>query len=149
MPYQKTDHLPGDRASKIGYMGIMSDDYTKNILGQFEIKVPSSSSSGLQPIWHPVPNTGQRLRYIFTVDGSYQNVEQKDTKPYTKLSYIQTVLYKLDLDAIDQTVAEKGRPIHPVLIRITVVIVRLFHLEILFFQVKILSILYALLFLIR
>jgi hypothetical protein len=110
LPYQRSTRLPGERASKIGHLDIIKSDLARKLVANFE-SYASQSNSHISS-WERIPSIGTPLKFIFSVDGSFQSAERK--KPYRRIGFVKTALLRLDVPAISRI--DKKFP-HPILVK--------------------------------
>ena len=99
MPYQAGARLPGERASKIGHIQVVSSPLVKELVDIFQTAV--SPSELPHPVWEPTPAGHEPLKLVFAVDGSFQIV-QSDGMPKRELGFVKTALLRMDWKAIER-----------------------------------------------
>lgn len=108
MPYQGSNRLPAERASKLGHLEVIRSPLVQKLCKNFEdpnccAPTPTSVS------WQSLPTTGQELRIIFSTDGSLQTIENPQP-PYKAVAFVKTALLKLDQYAISRLDKEIPNP---------------------------------------
>jgi hypothetical protein len=108
MPYQGSNRLPAERASKLGHLEVIKSPLVKKLCKNFEdpgccIPTPTNVS------WQPLPTKGQELRVIFSTDGSLQTIENHQP-PYKAIAFVKTALLKVDQYAISKINKETPNP---------------------------------------
>jgi len=93
MPYQQSQRLPGERASKLGHLEVIQSPLVQKLCKNFES--PQVSSITSSATWQPLPDDGKELNIIFSSDGSLQVIEHPSA-PYKAIAFIKTALLKLD-----------------------------------------------------
>ena len=111
MPYGAGDRLPGERASRLGHLDVLKSPLVNELCKAFEEPTLARPLPALQ--WKPLPESGQRLSFVFGIDGSLQVIESH-TKPYKAMAFVKTALVMLDQPALDSI--DKAEP-HPFEIR--------------------------------
>lgn len=123
MPYQKSDRLPGERASKIGHLEVVKHPLVQELCQNFEDATHPGNENLDQQQWIPFPTSGNEMKLIFSSDGSFQIIEQH--KPITKsLGFTKTALFRLDTYAISKV--DSNHP-HPFALRDIMQDSALFH----------------------
>lgn len=110
MPYKRSKRLPGERASKIGHLDVIKSDLARKLVAIFESR--DSQTKYDISSWERIPSIGRPLKFIFSVDGSFQSTESK--KPYKRIGFVKTALLMLDVPAISRI--DKKFP-HPMLVK--------------------------------
>ncbi len=108
MPYQKSDRLPPERASKLGHLEVIKSPLVRKLCQNFndpEFIDPTSSNSK----WLDLPDDGEELKIIFASDGSIQEVEQPNP-PYKAIAFVKTALLKVDQYALEEIDKESPNP---------------------------------------
>lgn len=121
MPYQRSNHLPGERASKLGHLEVIQSPLIQKLCKNFEDPKSIPFSSGAT--WQPLSNSAEDLKIIFSSDGSIQTIEAPQP-PYKAIAFVKTALLKVDQYAISKL--DKETP-HPLVIRDLMKDSALFH----------------------
>jgi len=108
MPYQGSNRLPAERASKLGHLEVIRSPLVQKLCKNFEdpnccAPMPTAVS------WQSLPTTGQELRIIFSTDGSLQTIENP-RPPFKAVAFVKTALLKLDQYAISRLDKETPNP---------------------------------------
>ena len=107
MPYRPGTRLPGERASKLGHLEIISSPLVQKLVESFEDNasplIPSSVS------WESLPQNGTDLPLVFGIDGSFTVIESP-TPPYKALGFVKTALFRIDRPAIETLDRESPHP---------------------------------------
>ncbi|HLO70834.1 MAG TPA: hypothetical protein VK167_08200 [Flavipsychrobacter sp.] len=112
MPYQESNRLPAERASKLGHLEVIQSPLVQKLCQNFNDPTINNHDNH-SPKWEQLPNTGKELKYIFSSDGSLQITEQS-TPPYKAIAFVKTALFKVDQYAVDKI--DKDIP-HPLALR--------------------------------
>lgn len=108
MPYQSSQRLPGEHASRIGHLEVLKSDLVNRLCESFESKgLTTSEVEGVT--WQDLPKEGSPLSLIFAVDGSLQPIEYS-TPPYKALAFVKTALMRLDQVALSRIDKETPNP---------------------------------------
>lgn len=121
MPYQRGNRLPGEKASKIGHLEVIQSPLVKRLCDSFNSHEDVALQTSVN--WSELPTEGNLLNVIFSADGSIQTIEDKKP-PYKAISFIKTVLFKMDQCALDKI--DKENP-HPFVLRDIMKESALFH----------------------
>lgn len=111
MPYGAGERLPGERASRLGHLDVLKSPLVNELCKAFED--PTFTKPRTESEWQHLPTSGQRLSFVFGVDGSLQIIESQ-TKPHKAMGFVKTALVMLDQPALDSI--DKAEP-HPFKIR--------------------------------
>jgi hypothetical protein len=111
MPFQGSDKLPAERASKLAHLDVLKSDLVQELCKSFED--PAAVQQTLPTLWSKLPSAGKPLKLILGVDGSVQVIESHD-KPLRTLAFVKTAMVTLDKSALDAL--DKNEP-HPFAIR--------------------------------
>jgi len=114
-----------EKASKLGHLEVIKSDLVNKLIEQFEM--PDQEEEGQAAHWQPIDFGEPPLRLIFAVDGSKQTI-RSETKPYRELSFIKTVLLRLDQAAVKRL--DKRDP-HPMALRDILKDAALYHATVL------------------
>ena len=107
MPFQSSDRMPAERASKLGHLDVLNSPLVRELCESFED--PKIEKPTTQPQWAPF-SKAQPLTLIFGVDGSMQIIEKTESKPHKALGFVKTALVTLDQIAL--ATLGKYNPIH-------------------------------------
>jgi len=107
MPYQKSQRLPGERASKLGHIDVIKCPLVQELCKNFED--PDFTPETFDTNWQSAPHDGKELRHIFASDGSIQTIESHQP-PYKAIAFVKTALIKLDQYALDEINKETPNP---------------------------------------
>ena len=111
MPFQASDRLPGERASKLAHLDVLKSALVTELCKSFEdpkLEMPSVPST-----WVRFPPLISPLPLVFGVDGSVQVIESQ-TKPHKALGFVKTAMITLDGPAL--ATLDKQEP-HPFAVR--------------------------------
>lgn len=97
MPYQQSERLPAERASRLGHLDVLKSELVQTLCKSFESSSPVSPPSDVA--WQDADLTGKPLALIFGVDGSWQPLEWR-TPPFKTIAMIKTALLRLDQAAL-------------------------------------------------
>ena len=111
MPFQGSDKLPAERASKLAHLDVLKSGLVQQLCKSFED--PVAVQQTLPTLWSQLPPMGAPLKLILGVDGSVQVIESHD-KPLRTLAFVKTAMVTLDRTAIDAL--DKHEP-HPFAVR--------------------------------
>jgi len=111
MPFQASDKLPGERASKLAHLDVLKSALVTELCKSFED--PDVSQPSLPTMWVPLPAPAQPLPLVFGVDGSVQVIESP-SKPHKALGFVKTAMITLDGPAL--ATLDKFEP-HPFAVR--------------------------------
>lgn len=125
MPYRGGSRLGMETASKLGHLKVIESELVNRLIAQFERNELLSQPSNM--VWHPVEFLEEPLRLIFAVDGSKQTI-RSDTKPCRELSFVKTVLLRLDQNSVQSL--DKRDP-HPMALRDILKNAALYHATVL------------------
>lgn len=127
MPYSQGTRLPGESASKLGHLAVISSEWVKSLVQEFEHARPPETDPS-QTLWQEFrPDGIEPLRNVWAVDGSFVAVSS-DQKPPREVSFVKTALLTVDrtkLNAID-----KEHP-HPLLLQDVLTGSAVFHATVL------------------
>jgi hypothetical protein len=113
MPYSPGTRLPGESASKLGHLNVVSSDWVRSLVQEFD-SPRTTDSDASNTIWADVDGTDVvPLRNVWAVDGSLASV-QTETKPTRELSFVKTAL--LTVDRTRLATIDKDQP-HPLLLQ--------------------------------
>lgn len=107
MPYQAGKNLPSERASKLGHLEVLKSPLVQKLVDSFEQQ--SKEEENYNVTWESFPPAEQPLDIIFSVDGSWQPI-QEETPPYKALAFIKTALLRLDQVALNKIDRESPHP---------------------------------------
>ena len=107
MPYQQSQRLPGERASKLGHLDVIKGPLVQELCQNFED--PDYTPEVPNTHWQELPQGGRELRLIFAADGSIQTIESR-RPPYKAIAFVKTALIKLDQFALDKIDKETPNP---------------------------------------
>jgi hypothetical protein len=107
MPYQRSNRLPAERASKLGHLEVIKSPLVQKLCKNFEDPKFIPTSSGAS--WQSLPNSGEDLKIIFSTDGSLQTIENPQP-PYKAIAFVKTALLKVDQYAISKLDKETPHP---------------------------------------
>jgi len=112
MPYKKGNNLPGERASRIGHLDVIKNEFVRKLIESFK---EQGISKDIEPncSWNPIISDAKPLRFIFGIDGSFQIIET-ETFPYKRIAFVKTALIRLDQYLISKI--DRRNP-HPFAIR--------------------------------
>lgn len=111
MPFQASDRLPAERASKLAHLDVLKSPLVTALCESFE---DSQITQPMLPtMWMPLPPKQTPLSLIFGVDGSVQVIES-ESKPHKALGFVKTAMITLDGPAL--ATLDKYDP-HPFAIR--------------------------------
>jgi hypothetical protein len=103
MPYEASQRLPAERASRLGHLDVLKSPLVQKLCQSFEdTTTPTSASPAAS--WQSIPAGGAHLRLVFAVDGSLQII-QNELPPHKTLAFVKTALLRVDrvgLQAIDR-----------------------------------------------
>jgi len=111
MPYQRSNRLPGEKASKLGHLDVINSDLVKRLIDSFNDENSPSTPDDIP--WEKVDFDKDELPIIFGIDGSIQSVES-ERPPYKKVAFVKTALLRLDQHAISKI--DKLHP-HPLALK--------------------------------
>lgn len=111
MPFQASDKLPAERASKLAHLDVLKSELVRDLCQSFED--PVAVQEILPTQWSQLPPAGNALKLVFGVDGSVQVIASHD-KPLRTLAFVKTAMVTLDGVALDSI--DKDEP-HPFAIR--------------------------------
>ncbi len=97
MPYQGSNTLAAERASKLGHLDVLKSPLVNEICHSFFDPEPGAPPS--TSLWVPLPLGGSSLQYIFAVDGSMQTIEDKQP-PHRAIAFVKTGLLRIDRPAL-------------------------------------------------
>lgn len=98
MPYKAGKSLPGEHASKLGHLEVLDSELINDLLNEFTTEVNELEIEEIE--WIDYPIVGEPLSYIFSVDGSYQEIKLRRYKPEKVIAYVKTAILKFDQKAI-------------------------------------------------
>ncbi|MEW6125699.1 MAG: hypothetical protein AB1757_01440 [Acidobacteriota bacterium] len=107
MPYQAGKNLPSEKASKLGHLEVLKSSLVQKLVASFE--QPSKGEETDTVYWESFPSAKLPLDIIFSVDGSWQPI-QDETPPYKALAFIKTALLRLDQIALNKIDRESPHP---------------------------------------
>ena len=107
MPYQKSNRLPAERASKLGHLEVIQSPLVKKLCSNFED--PTSDMTEPKAKWETIPAGEGAIDIIFAVDGSLQIIENP-SPPYKAIAFVKTALLHLDQFAIAKLDKESPNP---------------------------------------
>lgn len=100
MPYRRSSRLPGEKASKLGHLDVISSELVNRLIDSFNDKNPPSTPKNIP--WEAINfEEENKLPIIFGIDGSLQAVES-EKRPYKKVAFVKTALLRLDQYAISK-----------------------------------------------
>ncbi len=99
MPYQESNRLSGERASKLGHLEVVDSELVKSLIKQFESSTIINKEYGGK--WSTFRSDKKPLNIIYCVDGSLQSIFS-NTSPKKELSFIKVALLTLDRYALDK-----------------------------------------------
>lgn len=121
MPYQPGHRLPGERASKLGHLEVISSPLVKRICTNFEDANYEHEIKDTK--WLQINSKESPAKIVFSVDGSIQFIEKK-VPPYKALAFVKIALLRMDFNALERI--DKKSP-HPLAIRDLMKDSALFH----------------------
>ena len=89
MPFQGSDKLPAERASKLAHLDVLKSELVRALCKSFE--EPIALQQTLPTHWSKLPSPGNALKLILGVDGSVQVIESHDKPPSSVLSLSEVV----------------------------------------------------------
>lgn len=104
MSYTKGPRLPGERASKLGHLQIIGNEWVQKLVHAFQTVDENTSEHAA--LWEEVTPYADPLNMVFGVDGSHQPIIS-NKPPFKSLMFVKTALLKLDsvrlgkLDKVD------------------------------------------------
>jgi hypothetical protein len=107
MPYQRSERLPAERASKLGHLDVLKSELVQRLCRSFESSSPLSAPAGAS--WQSITFDGRPLTLIFGVDGSWQPLGW-ETPPYKTIAMIKTALLRVDQTALASVDRESPHP---------------------------------------
>lgn len=107
MPYQKSVRLPGERASKLGHLEVIKSPLVQKLCKNFED--PNSQDVTSNAIWEEFPRDGTESQIVFATDGSFQIIANPQP-PYKSITFVKTVLLKIDQHALFKIDKETPNP---------------------------------------
>lgn len=107
MPYQAGKRLPGEKASKLGHLEVITCPLVQKLCQNFED--PDYTPDISKAVWQQLPPAGKELKIIFSSDGSIQTIESPQP-PYKAIAFVKTALMKLDQYAISKLDKETPNP---------------------------------------
>jgi hypothetical protein len=112
MPYSQGSRLPGESASKLGHLSVITSKWVKSLISDFEqIEIKETDS---RTVWHSFDDTDTPpLRNIWATDGSYVSISSNG-KPPKEMAFVKTALLTIDRARLDKI--DKDHP-HPLLIQ--------------------------------
>ncbi|MBF6650207.1 hypothetical protein [Methylobacter sp. BlB1] len=123
MAYSQGTRLPGESASKLGHLAVITSKWVKALVGEFE-HASSATSDPAKTTWQSFDAVDvMPLRNVWAVDGSYVSI-QSAQKPPKEVAFVKTALFTVDrarLDTID-----KEHP-HPLLLQDVLTSSAVFH----------------------
>lgn len=113
MPYQPGGRLPGESASKLGHLQVVSSPWVKSLVESFEeTGIPDEDTSGT--VWREFdPANIKPLSKVWAVDGSYVPVRGED-HGRREVAFVKSAILTVDrtkIAAIDQDMP------HPLLLK--------------------------------
>jgi hypothetical protein len=111
MPFQASDRMPAERASKLGHLDVLKSPLVQELCKSFEDPTVDKPSGATE--WVPF-GKGEPLTLVFGVDGSMQIIEKTESKPHKALGFVKTALVTLDQIAL--ATLDKYEP-HPFAVR--------------------------------
>lgn len=123
MPYSQGTRLPGESASKLGHLSVITSDWVKALVNEFEHS-PHTTTDPSKTLWTEFDSSGiDPLRSVWAVDGSCVTIRSQE-KFSKEVSFVKTALLTVDrarLDTID-----KEHP-HPLLLQDVLTGSAIFH----------------------
>ncbi len=107
MPYQQTNRMPGERASKIGHLEVIQSPLVQKLCQNFQD--PEHLPIVAQTKWQSLPENGKEQKIIFSSDGSIQVIENRQP-PHKAIAFVKTVLFKVDQYALSKLDNETPNP---------------------------------------
>lgn len=107
MPYQAGKNLPSEKASKLGHLEVLKSPLVQKLVNSFEQQTKEDETDNVS--WESFPKAEQPLDIIFSVDGSWQPI-QDEIPPYKALAFIKTALLRLDQVALNKIDRESPHP---------------------------------------
>lgn len=99
MPYQQSQRLPGERASRLGHLEVLKSDLVNRLCESFESLVDQQDTPNVS--WENISSGDQPLTLVFGVDGSFQAIEA-NIPPYKALAFVKTALLRIDQRALSK-----------------------------------------------
>lgn len=111
MPYSQGTRLPGETASKLGHLSVVSSEWVNSLIKDFEQRTYSTEDPS-NTIWAEyTPSAVEPLRNVWAVDGSFVSVASDDF-PRKEISFVKTALLTMDRTKIDTIDKEHPHPLH-------------------------------------
>lgn len=107
MPYQKSERLPAERASKIGHLEVLQSPLVQKLCKNFENT--DFFPEVTRDCWKPLTSIGKEINIIFSADGSIQTIESS-SPPYKAISFVKTALFALDKALLKTIDGENPNP---------------------------------------
>ncbi len=108
MPYQGSNRLPAERASKLGHLEVIKSPLVQKLCKNFEDPTCCAPApSGVS--WQALPDSKNELKVIFSTDGSLQTIENPQP-PYKAIAFVKTALLKVDQFSISKLDKETPNP---------------------------------------
>lgn len=107
MPYQASQALAGERASKLGHLEVLKSPLVQKICESFEEPLPVAAPAGTT--WQPLPSGGSPLQFIFAVDGSIQIIQQ-ERPPHRAIAFVKSGLLMIDQPALARIDPKEPHP---------------------------------------
>ncbi len=100
MPYKAGKSLPGERASKLGHLEVLDSELINELLDEFNTEIDVTEVDEID--WTEISSEATPLSYIFSVDGSYQEIKLQRYSPEKIITYVKTAILKFDQKAIEK-----------------------------------------------
>ncbi len=108
MPYQASQRLPGEHASRLGHLEVLKSDLVNRLCESFEARGIDSPKID-NTLWQTYQIDENPLSLIFAVDGSLQPIEE-NRPPYKALAFVKTALMRLDQFALTRIDKDTPNP---------------------------------------
>lgn len=123
MAYSSSGRLPGEHASKLGHLSVITSPWVQSLIADFEM-VQSEDSERDFSLWHDFDASQyESLKYIWAVDGSYVPV-QADPPTGKEVAFVKIALLSVDQKNLQKI--DKRNP-HPLLLQDIMANSALFH----------------------
>jgi hypothetical protein len=109
MPYSAGGRLPGERASKLGHLGIIESEWVRSLVQDFEHA--GGAAPEQLPSWSEIIDRGvQPLSRVWAVDGSFVTI-RSEQRPPKEVSFVKTALLLIDKARLDTVDREHPHPL--------------------------------------
>lgn len=123
MAYSSSGKLPGEYASKLGHLSVITSPWVQSLIADFEM-VQGKDSEHNFSLWHDFDASQyESLKYIWAVDGSYAPVKA-DPPTGKEVAFVKIALLSLDQNELQKI--DKHSP-HPLLLHDIMANSALFH----------------------